>query len=137
MAGAAAAGGAKTLHIIHFNDVYELPARSQEPVGGAARFCGLLKACEAKLDPPPLVLFSGDAYNPSLLSTITKGRQMVEVLNHCGVHAACIGNHDFDYGWVGGRVGCEQGGRASTQRKACTAPTPRSPTHAGLRILKS
>ena len=99
-----------------------------------------------------LVLFSGDAYNPSMLSTVTQasaarsqgswgpgqlglhfpslrlpaawppgpvllplagpvlallpiccfahlqGKQMVEVLNACGVHAACAGNHDFDFG---------------------------------------
>jgi 5'-nucleotidase len=27
----------------------------------------------------PLVLFSGDAFNPSLMSTITMGKQMVRV----------------------------------------------------------
>lgn len=41
----------------------------------------------------PLILFSGDAYNPSMLSTITKGEQMVPVLNAMGVHVSCVGNH--------------------------------------------
>ena len=26
-----------------------------------------------------------------------QGKQMVEVLNACGVQAACVGNHDFDF----------------------------------------
>lgn len=46
----------------------------------------------------PLVLFSGDAFNPSMMSTITLGKQMVPVLNEFGVACSCMGNHDFDYG---------------------------------------
>lgn len=78
-----------------------------------------------------MVLFSGDAFNPSLLSTITKvsstksetatefcfgafeddpsyafehvcnsvqGKQMIPVLNAAGIAAACVGNHDLDFG---------------------------------------
>jgi 5'-nucleotidase len=50
----------------------------------------------------PLVLFSGDAFNPSLMSTITLGKQMVPVLNAAGVAATCLGNHDLGAGSVGG-----------------------------------
>ncbi|GAX77496.1 hypothetical protein CEUSTIGMA_g4940.t1 [Chlamydomonas eustigma] len=46
----------------------------------------------------PLVVFSGDAFNPSLLSTVTLGAQMPPVLNAIGVHVACVGNHDLDFG---------------------------------------
>lgn len=46
----------------------------------------------------PLVVFSGDAFNPSLMSTVTMGKQMVPVLNEAGVAVACVGNHDFDFG---------------------------------------
>jgi 5'-nucleotidase len=45
-----------------------------------------------------LVLFSGDAFNPSLMSTITRGSQMPPVLNQALVSAACVGNHDLDFG---------------------------------------
>lgn len=45
-----------------------------------------------------LVLFSGDAFNPSLMSTITSGAQMPPVLNETQVAAACVGNHDLDFG---------------------------------------
>ena len=45
-----------------------------------------------------MVLFSGDVFSPSILSTFTHGKQMLPVLNKLGVHTACIGNHDFDFG---------------------------------------
>ncbi|KAG2442607.1 hypothetical protein HXX76_002692 [Chlamydomonas incerta] len=87
----------RRLTIVHFNDVYNIEAGRQEPVGGAARFTWKVKELKAKgLD--PLVLFSGDAYNPSLMSTMTMGAQMVPILNEIGVHCSCMGNHDFDYG---------------------------------------
>lgn len=45
-----------------------------------------------------LTLFSGDAFNPSIMSNVTRGEQMPPVLNACGVAAACVGNHDLDFG---------------------------------------
>jgi len=49
--------------IVHFNDVYNIESRSQEPVGGAARF---MTAVSQLASSNPLVLFSGDAFNPSI-----------------------------------------------------------------------
>lgn len=49
--------------IIHFNDVYNIEPQSDEPLGGAARFAGYVAMCKEQ---HPLVLFSGDALNPSL-----------------------------------------------------------------------
>ncbi len=43
-------------------------ASGQEPVGGAARMASMLRS----FGPEALVLFSGDAFNPSLLSTVTQ-----------------------------------------------------------------
>ncbi|XP_050673104.1 snake venom 5'-nucleotidase isoform X2 [Leptidea sinapis] len=82
--------------IIHFNDVYNIEqTTSTEPVGGALRFSTAVKALHHL---NPLVLFSGDAFSPSMLSTFTKGEQMVPVLNEIGTHCAVFGNHDFDFG---------------------------------------
>jgi len=53
----------RTITIVHFNDVYNIEGRSQEPVGGAARFCTAVSQLSAS---NPLVLFSGDAFNPSI-----------------------------------------------------------------------
>ncbi|KAJ9057065.1 hypothetical protein DSO57_1026095 [Entomophthora muscae] len=95
------------IDIIHFNDVYHIEERNIEPIGGAARFKGELDRLYEKLSrtssnqekvTSPLVLFSGDAFNPSTQSTITKGSHMVPVLNHLRIDVACYGNHDFDFG---------------------------------------
>lgn len=88
--------GKKTLTILHYNDVYNIDQQvKSEPVGGAARFCTAIHSFKHL---NPLVLFSGDAFNPSMLSTFTQGEQMVPVLNSVGTHVAVFGNHDFDFG---------------------------------------
>ena len=54
----------KRITILHFNDVYNIePQVTQEPQGGAARMSQYVKSVK---DLNPLVLFSGDAFNPSL-----------------------------------------------------------------------
>lgn len=73
--------------------VYNIEQRGVEPVGGAARFAHAVRQHAAE---QPLVLFSGDCLNPSLMSAFTRGEQMVPVLNHIGVHAAAVGNHDCE-----------------------------------------
>ena len=87
-------GTVEPLTILHFNDVYDIFANDEEPVGGAARFCKAVK--DIKGD--PLILFSGDCLNPSTLSAFTKGSHMPPVFNQIGVHVASLGNHDFDFG---------------------------------------
>ena len=75
--------------IIHFNDVYEIAERDEEPVAGAARFASLVKKkiaeAQKKYGERPLVIFSGDCLNPSTLSCATEGWHMVEILNDLGV----------------------------------------------------
>lgn len=91
-----------SFEIVHFNDVYNVESRSREPVGGAARFVGRINTIRdeaaAQGRRRPIVVFSGDAFNPSLMSTVTQGKQMIPVLNGAGVEVAVFGNHDFDFG---------------------------------------
>lgn len=75
--------------ILHYNDVYNVDQ------GKAARF---VTAIKQHAEDTPLILFSGDALSPSMLSTLTNGAQMVPVLNAVGTHCAVFGNHDFDFG---------------------------------------
>jgi 5'-nucleotidase len=109
---------ARSLRIIHFNDVYNITEEKVEPVGGAARFATALKrelhpplptSAAAAADPsapstssasdhPAILVFSGDTFFPSMMSSILKGRQMVPVLNGLGVAVACLGNHELDGG---------------------------------------
>ena len=100
---------ANSITIIHFNDVYNIEPRDKEPVGGAARFKTKTKELAWK---NPLVLFSGDALSPSqsmityrviyvctsyyiIVSSVTKGEQMIPILNALDVNTAVFGNHDF------------------------------------------
>ena len=86
---------AEMLTILHFNDAYKLDPFKNEPAAGFPRFATswLSEAPTAQLR-----LFSGDVFNPSLESTATQGKHMVDPLNALKLDAACIGNHDLDFG---------------------------------------
>ncbi|KAI9281605.1 Metallo-dependent phosphatase-like protein [Sporodiniella umbellata] len=86
------------LELIHFNDVYHVTPSKEEPVGGASRFTTKINEIRSRSEQTPLVLFSGDAFNPSLEGTVTRGSHMPEILNQLSISAACLGNHDFDFG---------------------------------------
>lgn len=66
------------LRFLHYNDVYHIEAGSQEPVGGYPRFQTLINYYkdDARFQgqPKALTFFSGDAFNPSIESSITKGK---------------------------------------------------------------
>ena len=57
-----ASNGADVITLVHFNDVYNVEEHAREPVGGAARFKTQVDSLQYL---SPLVLFSGDALNPS------------------------------------------------------------------------
>lgn len=90
------------LRLLHYNDVYHVDASSAEPAGGIARFQTLINHYRSgekyKGQPQLVTFFSGDAFNPSLESSVTKGSHMVPVLNNIGNDVACVGNHDLDFG---------------------------------------
>lgn len=81
--------------IIHFNDVYEIQPDKNQICGGVSRFDTLIKSYSTQ---NPIVLFSGDVWNPSKLGSEFKGQQCVVPLNTLGVECACLGNHDLDFG---------------------------------------
>ncbi|KAJ5929925.1 hypothetical protein N7466_005418 [Penicillium verhagenii] len=90
------------LRLIHYNDVYHIEPGSAEPIGGVARFQSLVDYYRHDQKyigfPNLMTFFSGDAFNPSLESSVTKGRHMVPFLNNIGTDVACLGNHDLDFG---------------------------------------
>jgi 2',3'-cyclic-nucleotide 2'-phosphodiesterase (5'-nucleotidase family) len=83
------------LHIIHFNDVYEIEPVSGGALGGAARVATIFNE---HANDNPLILFSGDALSPSIMSSIFKGQQMIDVFNQLGLDYAVVGNHEMDFG---------------------------------------
>ncbi|KAH8879186.1 Metallo-dependent phosphatase [Thozetella sp. PMI_491] len=100
--GQASASSPPDLRLLHYNDVYHLDPSSSEPAGGVARFVTVCKeyrsADRFQGQPKLITLFSGDVFNPSLESSITKGSHMVPMLNKIGTDCACVGNHDLDFG---------------------------------------
>lgn len=56
-------GDSQVLTIIHYNDVYNVEERKEEPRAGAARFVSAVQSFSAL---HPLILFSGDVYSPSM-----------------------------------------------------------------------
>ncbi|KAF2726005.1 Metallo-dependent phosphatase [Polychaeton citri CBS 116435] len=102
--GAVTTTSPPALRILHYNDVYHVEPGSRDPVGGISRFQTLCNHYASSPQysgpnqPDLLTLFSGDAFNPSLESSVTKGRHMVPVLNAFNTSVSCLGNHDLDFG---------------------------------------
>jgi 5'-nucleotidase len=84
--GAVDSSRAADLRFLHYNDVYHVEAGSREPVGGYARFQTLVNYYRDderfKDQPKVLTFFSGDAFNPSIESSITKG-EWADILTQC------------------------------------------------------
>ncbi|CAI2732500.1 unnamed protein product [Schistosoma spindalis] len=84
------------LHILHFNDVYNVEEQKQEPLAGAARFTTALKKHGAGKQ--SIVLFSGDCLSPSYISNITQGQHIPPIMNKMFINCSLFGNHEFDFG---------------------------------------
>ncbi|HEV7366868.1 MAG TPA: 5'-nucleotidase C-terminal domain-containing protein [Gemmatimonadales bacterium] len=67
------------------------------PAGGVAAIAGMMDSLAADCQCPTLRLDAGDAMQGTVISNLTKGRSMVEVLNRLGVAAAALGEHDLDW----------------------------------------
>ncbi len=83
------------LTLLHLNDVYEIsPQRGK---GGMAPLMTLLKAERARAA-NSITTLGGDLISPSLLSGMTQGSQMIELMEAIGLDIAGLGNHEFDFG---------------------------------------
>ena len=80
---------------LHLNDVYE--AAPKDGRGGLAQFMTLLERARRR-SAHHVTTFGGDLLSPSLLSTLTKGAHMIELVNALGVEVAVLGNHELDFG---------------------------------------
>ena len=85
----------KWLRIIAINDVYELTNLPK-----LKTLCNQLTAAATPNDGTQpnhtIVTLAGDFLSPSLLSSLDRGRGMVDVLNHIPVDYVCFGNHEAD-----------------------------------------
>ena len=84
-----------TITFLHVNDVYEIaPKRGK---GGFAPLMTLLER-ERATSLHTVTTFGGDLFSPSVLSGLTQGAQMVELMNAIGTDVAVVGNHEYDFG---------------------------------------
>ncbi len=96
----------KKLTILYTNDLHAhlQPRQLNEisptsKIGGFANIATLVKN-EKKANPDNTVYFdAGDFFTGPYISTLTNGEAVIDVMNHLGIDAACIGNHEFDHGW--------------------------------------
>jgi 2',3'-cyclic-nucleotide 2'-phosphodiesterase (5'-nucleotidase family) len=90
-----AAAATFQITLVHLADVFELAPAGQK--GGLPEAAGIIRALRAK-QINTVVTFGGDLISPSFMSSLTQGRQMIELMNDIGVAYAALGNHDFDFG---------------------------------------
>jgi 2',3'-cyclic-nucleotide 2'-phosphodiesterase (5'-nucleotidase family) len=78
--------------LVHTNDLHgQLLPRNG--VGGFAEIATLVRNIQ-----PDLVIDAGDMFTGTFLSDDFKGVPIIAAMNAIGVHAAALGNHEFDYG---------------------------------------
>lgn len=95
VAAASAFAQKATLTILHLNDVYEISPKQGR--GGFAPLMTLLRQERAKAA-NSITTLGGDLVGSSMMSGITKGAQMIELMNAIGLDIAVAGNHEFDFG---------------------------------------
>ena len=84
-----------TVRFILTGDHYELPP--QKGRGGYAKLASVVRQ-EKVGEKHSYFVHAGDAYSPSLLSTLDKGKSTVDMLNAVGVDYMVLGNHEWDFG---------------------------------------
>lgn len=111
---ASVAAQKKTLSILYSNDLHSHLEPHRVPwvsetrlVGGFANFATLVKREKSK-NPNTLYFDAGDFFTGPYISSLTKGEAVIDAMNHLGIDAACVGNHEFDHGWQNARLQFEK-----------------------------
>jgi 5'-nucleotidase / UDP-sugar diphosphatase len=98
LACAALAGEVRTLTILHLNDLHA-HISPENGRGGFAYLATVIQRERANCA-DCILLNAGDLVQGSPVSTIFRGEPIYELANLLGFDAACLGNHEFDYGWA-------------------------------------
>jgi len=90
---------AAELIIFHTNDMHSRIQDTDDSGAseGLAEMAAAVKATKAK-SPATLWFDAGDTFHGMPIITISKGENLVPLLNAAGVDAMTAGNHDFNYG---------------------------------------
>jgi 2',3'-cyclic-nucleotide 2'-phosphodiesterase (5'-nucleotidase family) len=82
-------------HAVPYQVPFVDPARK---VGGFANIAAFVKQ-EKRARRAAFFFDAGDYFTGPHLSSLTKGRAVVEIMDTMGFDAVSIGNHEFDHGW--------------------------------------
>ena len=97
-AGLPAQDAVRTLTILHTNDLHAHLLPDDQGRGGFAALARAIRR-ERQGCTDCILLNAGDLVQGTPVSTIYKGLPIYEISNLFGYDAACLGNHEFDYGW--------------------------------------
>jgi 5'-nucleotidase / UDP-sugar diphosphatase len=86
------------LTILSTNDLHGHLIPNKADQGGAARIAAYFKKVRSE-EKHVLILNAGDMISGTAVSSVFSGDPIYHVTNHWGIDAACLGNHEFDYGW--------------------------------------
>lgn len=97
---------ARDVTLIYTNDLhahvepYKVPwiADGKRDVGGWANITTLVKAEKSK-SKATWFFDAGDYFTGPYISSLTKGKAIIDVMNTMPFDAVTIGNHEFDHGW--------------------------------------
>lgn len=98
LACATLAGEVRTLTILHVNDLHA-HITPEDGRGGFSYLATVIKGERANCS-DCILLNAGDLVQGSPVSTIFRGVPIYRLANLFGFDAACLGNHEFDYGWA-------------------------------------
>lgn len=93
------AAAPKKIEIVHTNDIHgRINEDDFEKAAGFAKLQTKLKELR-KENPNLLLLDAGDALHGTTAVNLSKGEEMVKLMNDLGYDAMTIGNHDFNFGY--------------------------------------
>lgn len=85
-------GEVASFTLLHTNDVHGAFS-SSDSIIGADEVAGV-----KEITKNAVLVDGGDATQGSSLATLTKGSDIMTIMNSAGYQAMCLGNHEFDYG---------------------------------------
>ena len=89
--------GSTTFTIYSLNDFHGMLTKSGS-YPGISRIGEYLMSNYEESPETTLILSAGDMFQGTAVSSLTKGRAVVDVMNTIGFDAMTIGNHEFDWG---------------------------------------
>ena len=94
----------KTVTLLYTNDFHSAvePITAtwliDQPKIGGIRNLAAWVAMMRREYPNAFLFDSGDVFEGPAISTLTRGQALIEMFSAMGFDAACLGNHEFDYG---------------------------------------